>query len=299
MAENVQWIKLKVGMFDGNSFKKIKRAKIGGVSYRDKLTSIWFELMDLAGKGNSNGCLVDNNEIPYRSFEDIAIMLDREEKEIELCMNFYLSEKMIEIIDDVYCLTNFVRYQNQEGLNKIREQKRVAQAKWRERKKLGLVEKEKNVDKKISTQVSTNNLLSNSYSISNNNINIDNKENNNLIEYRIDKEEQLSLLCKEYITTRNNKSESRKNYYAYLDGKKVITGTKKLCKLNHIQILLATKQYVAECKNKDLDNNLVLLLSTFLNGRLLDYIEKTKSVYERVMEKQYGQDWRNVRYLYE
>ena len=82
MAE-VQWIRFVVGMFDGNSFKRIKRAKIGGVSYRDKLTSVWFELLDLAGKSNANGYLIDNNEIPYRSFEDIATMLDREEKEIE------------------------------------------------------------------------------------------------------------------------------------------------------------------------------------------------------------------------
>ena len=135
MAENVQWIRLKVGMFDGNSFKKIKRAKIGGVSYRDKLTAVWFELLDLAGKSNANGYLIDNNEIPYQTFEDIATMLDREEKEIELCMQFFINERMIEIIEDVYCLTNFMKYQNQEGLEKIREQKRIAQAKWRDKKK--------------------------------------------------------------------------------------------------------------------------------------------------------------------
>lgn len=135
MAE-VQWIRLIVGMFDGNSFKRIKRAKIGGVSYRDKLTSVWFELLDLAGKSNANGYLIDNNEIPYRSFEDIAIMLDREEKEIELCMQFFINERMVEIIDDVYCLSNFTRYQNQEGLEKIREQTRKRVAKHREKKLL-------------------------------------------------------------------------------------------------------------------------------------------------------------------
>ena len=134
MAE-VQWIKLKVGMFDGNSFKKIKRAKIGGVPFRDKLTSVWFELLDLAGKSNSNGYLIDNNEIPYRSFEDIATMLDREEKEIELCMQFFVSERMVEIIDDIYCLTNFVRFQNKDGLEKIREQNRERKRLQRERKK--------------------------------------------------------------------------------------------------------------------------------------------------------------------
>ena len=135
MAE-VQWIRLIVGMFDGNSFKKIKRARIGGVPFRDKLTAVWFELLDLAGKSNANGYLIDNNEIPYRTFEDIATMLDREEKEIELCMQFFINERMIEIIDDVYCLSNFTKFQNQEGLEKIREQNRKRVAKHREKKLL-------------------------------------------------------------------------------------------------------------------------------------------------------------------
>ena len=133
---DVQWIRFIVGMFDGGSFKRIKRAKIGGVSYRDKLTAVWFELLDLAGKSNASGYLIDNNEIPYRSFEDIATMLDREEKEIELCMQFYINEKMVEIIDDVYCLTNFMKYQNQDGLEKISEQNRLRKQKQREKLKL-------------------------------------------------------------------------------------------------------------------------------------------------------------------
>lgn len=133
---DVQWIRLIVGTFDGNSFKRIKRAKIGGVAYRDKLTAVWFELLDLAGKSNTNGYLIDNNEIPYRSFEDIATMLDREEKEIELCMQFFINERMVEIVDDVYCLTNFMRYQNQEGLQKIREQTRKRVSEYRKRKQI-------------------------------------------------------------------------------------------------------------------------------------------------------------------
>lgn len=165
MADNVQWIRLKVGMFDGNSFKKIKRAKIGGVSYRDKLTAVWFELLDLAGKCNSNGYLIDNNEIAYQSYEDIATMLDRDEKEIELCMQFFIKERMVEIIEDVYCLTNFMQYQNQDGLEKIREKKRISQAKWRERKKQGLI------GKCVDTTVDTTSILpSNSISNSISNI---------------------------------------------------------------------------------------------------------------------------------
>lgn len=156
MADEVQWIKLKVGMFDGASFKRIKRAKIGGESFRDKLTAVWFELMDFAGKCNRGGQL---GEIPFSTIDDIATMIDRETDELELCMQFYVREGMVEIIDDIYSLSNWSYYQNEEKLSKLREQKRLRQQKWRNNKAL----KEgntSNVDGFVSTQVSTDRLPS-------------------------------------------------------------------------------------------------------------------------------------------
>lgn len=197
MAENVQWIRLKVGMFDGASFKKIKRAKIGGVEFRDKLTAVWFELLDLAGKSNANGCLVDTNEIPYSTFDDIAIMLDRDEEEIKLCFQFFISEKMVEIVDDIFCLTNFMQYQNQEGLAKIREQKRLRQMRWRERKSQGMIQ---DVDAKASTQASTKRLLSYSYSNSISNI-FYYWNDKNIIKHReisTDTEKEITKALKKY-----------------------------------------------------------------------------------------------------
>lgn len=131
----VKWIKLKVGMFDGESFKKIKRAKIGGESFRDKLTAIWFELMDFAGKCNHGGAFINSREIPYSELEDIAIMIDREVEELNLCMAFFIKEGMIEIIDDVYKLSNWAVYQNEAGLEKIRESNRIRQARYKERQR--------------------------------------------------------------------------------------------------------------------------------------------------------------------
>lgn len=132
---DVKWIKLIVGMFDGNSFKRIKKAKIGGESYRDKLTAVWFELMDFAGKCNSGGQLIENPEIPFSSIEDIAIMIDREPDELNLCMQFYISNHMVTVIDDVYLLANWSKYQNEDGLERIREQNRLRQQKWYEKQK--------------------------------------------------------------------------------------------------------------------------------------------------------------------
>jgi hypothetical protein len=124
-----------VGMFDGMSFKKIKRAKIGGESFRDKLTAVWFELMDFAGKCNHNGAFVSPSEIPFTDLSDIAIMIDRDEEELKLCMAFFIKEGMITVIDDVYSLSNWSEYQNVEGMEKIRESKRLAQARWRAKQK--------------------------------------------------------------------------------------------------------------------------------------------------------------------
>ena len=137
MAEGkVKWIKMIVGMFDGMSFKKIKRAKIGGESYRDKLTAVWFELLDLAGRCNQNGALVGTDGIPFTDLDDIAIQIDRDEDELKLCMAFYLKEHMVTIEDDAYAISNWGVYQNVEGMDKIREQTRKRVAQCRERKKL-------------------------------------------------------------------------------------------------------------------------------------------------------------------
>ena len=132
---DVKWIKMIVGLFDGISFKKIKRAKIGGESYRDKLTAVWFELLDLAGRCNHNGALVETDGIPFTDLGDIAAQIDRDEDELELCMTFYLKERMVTIVADAYTITNWCVFQNVDGMEKIRESKRLAQARWRAKQK--------------------------------------------------------------------------------------------------------------------------------------------------------------------
>jgi predicted phage replisome organizer len=133
---DVKWIKLNVGMFDGNSFKRIKKAKIGGERFRDKLTAIWFELMDFAGKCNAGGQLIETPEIPFLSIEDIAVLIDREPEELKLCMEYFIANRMITVIDDIYSLTNWAKYQSEDKLAEIREQNRIRKQNQRERQKL-------------------------------------------------------------------------------------------------------------------------------------------------------------------
>ena len=127
MAE-VKWIKLRVGMFDGMSFKKIKKEEL-----RDKLTAVWFELMDFAGRCNHDGAFImPREEIPFYELSDIATMIDRSESDLAVCMEFFIKEGMVSVIDDVYMLSNWSDYQNTDGLERIKAQNRKRQAKYRE-----------------------------------------------------------------------------------------------------------------------------------------------------------------------
>lgn len=138
---DVRWIKLMVGAFDGSSFKKIKKATLkDGTSYRDKLTAVWFELLDLAAKKNLQGqlCNTEDLEIPFTSeaqFEDIAIMIDRQPEEVECCISWFVKNKMVVIVDDIYMLANWEKYQAEDKLAQIREQNRIRNIAYRARKK--------------------------------------------------------------------------------------------------------------------------------------------------------------------
>ena len=147
---DVGWIKQIVGMFDGKSFKRIKRAKIGGEKFRDKLTAVWFELMDLAGQCNRSGALIDSDDIPYSDAEDIATMLDREPEEVELCLRYFINERMIAHENGIYTIAKWGEYQNEKGLEEIRQKNRERQAKFRAKQKLMLEEAKSNVTDNVT-----------------------------------------------------------------------------------------------------------------------------------------------------
>ena len=160
---NITWIKMKVGMFDGISFKRIKRAKIAGKLGRDKLTAIWFELMDFAGKRNEGGKLSD--------VDDLSIMIDRDVKELKQCLDFFIAEEMINVSSDgIYNIVNWSVYQSVEEMDRIKEQTRKRVEKHRNKQKCNVTsnvtcnadvtqcnaieeerEEEKEIDKEITT----------------------------------------------------------------------------------------------------------------------------------------------------
>lgn len=225
MGEDVKWIKIKVGMFDGNSFKRIKRAKIDGVTdFRDKLTAVWFELLDLSGKVNNDGFLM-NDEIAFRSYEDISIALDRTEKEVSMCINWYIDNNMMEIIDSLFLISNWSKYQNEDGLRKLRLKNAERQKKFRETQRHKLLELNESDNVTVTSRVTSRNDNPLILTLNSNNDNINNSYNNKHInkyksicdqieEYTTD--EELKMVLNQFVEMRKKNKKPLTDYAFHL-----------------------------------------------------------------------------------
>lgn len=128
MAE-VKWIKITTDIFDNRKIKQIESMPEG-----DAIIVIWMKLLILAGNVNDSGYLYLTDEIPYTD-QLLATQFGRPLATIQLALGTFRRLKMIDIIDDVICVSNWEKYQNIEGMDKIREQNRIRKQKQRDRER--------------------------------------------------------------------------------------------------------------------------------------------------------------------
>lgn len=127
----VKWIKVSTNMFD--SSRKIKQIEM--MPEGDTILVIWLKLLLLAGNINDGGQIYLTPEIPYTD-EMLANELRRPLNTVRMALNLFVKFDMIEIVDDILKLSSWEKYQNIEGMEKIREQTRQRVAKCREKKRL-------------------------------------------------------------------------------------------------------------------------------------------------------------------
>ena len=128
MAE-VKWIKIMTDIFDNRKIKQIEK-----LPDADAIIIIWFKILCLAGNLNENGLITLTEDVPYTD-EMLANEFNKPINTIRLALEIFQKFKMIEIINDIYCVSNWEKYQNIDGLEKIREQTRKRVAQHRERQK--------------------------------------------------------------------------------------------------------------------------------------------------------------------
>lgn len=129
MAE-VKWIKIATDIFDNKKIKIIESMPDG-----DAIIVIWFKILMLAGNVNDGGSVYFTKDIPYTD-QMLATVFNKPLSTIQLALNTFEKFGMIEVVDDIIHLSNWEKYQNVDGLEKIREQTRARVAKHREMKKL-------------------------------------------------------------------------------------------------------------------------------------------------------------------
>jgi len=130
MAE-VKWIKIVVDIFDDEKIRIIEKMPEG-----DAMIVIWFKLLCVAGKSNSNGFLMLTEELAYTE-DMLASLFGRDPRLVSLAIKTFERMGMIEVVDNVLLLTNWVKHQNAEKLATIREQTKMRTREYRERLKLG------------------------------------------------------------------------------------------------------------------------------------------------------------------
>ena len=116
---DVKWIKVSTGMFETN--RKIKQIEM--MPEGDTILVIWLKLLLLAGNINDRGAIYITPEIPYTE-EMLANELRRPMTTVRMALSVFESFGMIEIIDNVYHLSAWEKYQNTDKLEEMREKDR-------------------------------------------------------------------------------------------------------------------------------------------------------------------------------
>lgn len=146
---DVKWIKISTDMFDNRKIKYLRRLPDG-----NNIVLFWVMLLTLAGRCNSGGMIFLTENIPY-SPKMLADELDFEESTVHLALQSLEQLGMIQSSDSGFLsITGWEKHQNIEGMEKIRESKRLAQARWRE-KQAAIAEKSLVESTVESTVVST------------------------------------------------------------------------------------------------------------------------------------------------
>ncbi len=126
----IKWIKLAVNMFDDEKIKLIRT-----MPEANAIVVIWVQLLCLAGKNNHGGYVYMDQNVAY-SEEMLASLFDHPLNTIRMALSTLEKFGLIEINSDkTIDVINWEKHQNFEGLEKIREQNRIRQQKYRERKR--------------------------------------------------------------------------------------------------------------------------------------------------------------------
>lgn len=274
MAE-VKWIKIVTDIFDDEKILLIE-----SLPDSDAIIVIWFKLLCFAGKQNNKGVLMLNDRIAYTD-EMLATIFRRKKSTVKMALQVFEDFGMIEIVDGVITIPNWEKHQNIDSMERIREQNRVRQARFKEKQKL-LSDNVNSVNNNV-----TNNVIDNAINNVTDNVNV-NQDN------ATDKEEDKEKEKDKEEDKENNKNnvhsgasakqitnteinaffDSVWELYPVKKGKGQVSDSKRraLYKIGFEEISRAIDRYLAELQ-KDSAWRKPQNGSTFFNSGYVDYLD--------------------------
>lgn len=161
---DVKWIHIVTDIFDDEKMIAIETQQDGYM-----IEVVWFKILCIAGKCNRCGLIVIAENFPY-TIEMLAKVFRMDIGTVKRAMDIFCALGMIVIEDNTYAVANWLKYQNNAGLEQIREKGRIRTQKCRERQKLAMLTDGCNVTCNVTSSVTSNVTpsYSNSISISNN-----------------------------------------------------------------------------------------------------------------------------------
>lgn len=130
LTADIKWIKITTDVFDNKKIKQIE-----DLPEADTIIVIWFKLLCLAGTCNADGMVYFTPDIPYTD-QMLARHFNRPLKTIQLALHVFQQYHMIETVDNFLYISSWAKYQNIDGMEKIREQNRLRVERFRNNRKL-------------------------------------------------------------------------------------------------------------------------------------------------------------------
>lgn len=125
----ISWIKLSVRLFDNRKIKRILSQPRG-----EEMLVLWLRLLCLAGQLNRDGALLFTEDEPYNA-EGLAVEFDLPRSLVVEWTEAFIKLGMMSKENGIYRITGWEKYQNVEGMERVREQTKARVKAYRERQR--------------------------------------------------------------------------------------------------------------------------------------------------------------------
>ena len=130
LTMDLKWIKLSTSIFHDEKMRLIE-----AMQENDTIICIWIRLLIQAARANASGLIFLSEGKPYTE-EMLAIIFNRPISSVRLGVGTLRNLGMIDIDkNNIIRIVNWEKYQNREGMERVREQTRKRVAKCRTKKK--------------------------------------------------------------------------------------------------------------------------------------------------------------------